>query len=361
MKRSEIKEDDLVSDYLKGLPFYKCCIKYKTSEKRIREILLRNNITIRNKSESFGITKEVESSIVNSYTNLRKSQYLISKELNIPHETISNILKRNNIKIEKWQYNVNHNFFQDINTPEKAYFLGWMISDGCNKSKGIHINLQKKDEFILEIFKKIIEYEGPLYYQKGRCLNCDDLVSLVIYSTKLSEDLSKLGIVPNKSHYTYFPDIPEELYPYFIRGVFEGDGTISQIGNGVYRVGFSGTFKLMSDILQVLIKKCDINSLKVSRVGKQTTHTLIISGSYQALRVMNYLYKDRLDLVLKRKYEKIFSINPGLKSIFYNNMIYSINEVASKLSKNKNDRLKILRKLRKESLSMLDQTKIKYI
>src|SRR6478736_1961304 len=331
MKRSEIKEDDLVSDYLKGLPFYKCCIKYKTSEKRIREILLRNNITIRNKSESFGITKEVESSIVNSYTNLRKSQYLISKELNIPHETISNILKRNNIKIEKWQYNVNHNFFQDINTPEKAYFLGWMISDGCNKSKGIHINLQKKDEFILEIFKKIIE------------------------------DLSKLSIIPNKFHYSFFPDNPEELYPYFIRGVFEGDGTISQIGNGVYRVGFSGTFKLMSDILQVLIKKCDINSLKVSRVGKQTTHTLIISGSYQALRVMNYLYKDRLDLVLKRKYEKIFSINPGLKSIFYNNMIYSINEVASKLSKNKNDRLKILRKLRKESLSMLDQTKIKYI
>ena len=294
------------------------------------------------------LSKEIEQYIINCYKDDKKSQYSISKDLNIHHTTVNNILKRNNIEIKKWQYSINHNYFEKINTPDKAYFLGWMISDGCNKRRGIHINLQKRDDYILKKFKECIEYEGPLSLHKGKCKNCQDMTSLVIFSDKLSEDLNKLGVVPKKSKVTYFPKVQKELCPYVIRGIFEGDGCISEIKKGLYRVGFSGSEKLMTDVLDILKKECDINDLKLGKVGKQDTRTLVITGSYQVLRVMNYIYKDRLDLVLSRKYEKLFEIKPKLKSKVYNNMIYSINEVATKLSNNPKERLKILRILRKE-------------
>ena len=75
--------------------------------------------------------------------------------------TVRRILKANNIEIrtqEMWlrKYDVNQNYFDIIDTQNKAYFLGFLYADG-NVSKdnnNIQIALQARDLHILESFKK---------------------------------------------------------------------------------------------------------------------------------------------------------------------------------------------------------------
>ena len=47
-----------------------------------------------------------------------------------------------------------------------------------------------------------------------------------IESKTLHNNLVKLGIMPNKSKILKCPEIPEKFYSDFIRGVFDGDGTV---------------------------------------------------------------------------------------------------------------------------------------
>ena len=53
-------------------------------------------------------------------------------------------------------YTLNENYFEQIDTQEKAYFLGFLWADGCNCNGVIHLVLQEKDKYILEKFNELI-------------------------------------------------------------------------------------------------------------------------------------------------------------------------------------------------------------
>lgn len=67
-------------------------------------------------------------------------------------------------------YNFNHNYFETIDTPDKAYFLGLLAADGCvykrnNKGKSqsmIKLTLQKEDMDILALFNRCVGSNKPL-------------------------------------------------------------------------------------------------------------------------------------------------------------------------------------------------------
>ena len=81
---------------------------------------------------------------------------------------IKNVLLRNNIPItvKRRIFKINEDYFEKINTETKAYFLGWMVSDG-NVYKN-NVVLACKDVEILEMFKKDLNYEGKIYKDKKR-------------------------------------------------------------------------------------------------------------------------------------------------------------------------------------------------
>lgn len=60
----------------------------------------------------------------------------------------------------KRKYQVNDNFFKEINSEEKAYLLGFFLADGsyclgskCTKSYKFSIRLQKEDDSVIKLFK----------------------------------------------------------------------------------------------------------------------------------------------------------------------------------------------------------------
>lgn len=123
----------------------------------------------------------------------------------------------------------NQDYFSTINTPSKAYFLGFIAADGCvykrkkyNQQGVLRLQIIKEDEAILQILKNELGTDIPLHYHSGK------YVSLEICCEQIYQDLNELGLHERKTYENAIPNgIPNDLFKYFIRGYFDGDGTIS--------------------------------------------------------------------------------------------------------------------------------------
>lgn len=281
-----------------------CSKKFNINIKSVYKILKEFNIP----TDAIKSKPEIEKLIVKDYIN-GISQYGLSKKYKIERTTIRQLLKRNNVKFRtdseaRKLYSYDNNYFKEINTPNKAYFLGLLISDGTNIRNGFRIMLQEGDLHILEAFKKDIKYTGNIYIREKKNENCKKLCDLIIYDQNMSNDLSKLGCIPAKSHHTYFPDIPEEFHSHFIRGVFDGDGCI-HISKGQKYFTIMGNRLLVEKIQEILIKQCNLkeNPIRVSHRCKNNIVEFRYGGNKICLKIFNYLYKNA-NVFLKRKFEK---------------------------------------------------------
>jgi len=120
-------------------------------------------------------------------------------------------------------------FFEHIDSPEKAYLLGWIASDGSIRYSGFIIKIHKKDLKILEKLRDIICKKLPINEYR------ENMVEITIASQKIiAADLTKHLKLPfskdssyKKSNIVQFPDLEtEELKWHFLRGYVDGDGSI---------------------------------------------------------------------------------------------------------------------------------------
>lgn len=120
-------------------------------------------------------------------------------------------------------HSLNYGYFEKIDSPSKAYILGYLFADGYVESsgRGFTIRLHKQDIETLELIKQELEYTGNITHIPAK-----NQVQLTICSQYVIEGLSKWGFIRNKTKVLTFPSIKEHI-PHFIRGYFDGDGSIS--------------------------------------------------------------------------------------------------------------------------------------
>ena len=160
----------------------------------------------------------------------------IAKDFNIGDRRVSDILKKYNIQIlpsyeRLRKYSLNEHYFDFIDTQDKAYLLGLLYADGCNSNGHIFIRLQAKDRDVLDKMNIALDSDRPLRFidYSSRSGYCQNQYSLEIVNQYMSNQLSLLGMIPNKSLVLEFPQwMKVELYPHFIRGYFDGDGYVSK-------------------------------------------------------------------------------------------------------------------------------------
>lgn len=121
-----------------------------------------------------------------------------------------NTLKNYNTLSQSRKYCVDESYFDNIDTPTKAYWLGFLFADGYIKlkygkngnTKGgfIEVTLKHEDKYHLENFLYDIQSNHPIK-DKTVILNEKEYKAcrLVIYSVKLVNSLIKLNCIPNKS------------------------------------------------------------------------------------------------------------------------------------------------------------------
>jgi hypothetical protein len=127
------------------------------------------------------------------------------------------------------KYPIDDNFFSIVDTKEKAYLLGWISSDGHIGKFGFTITIHGDDIACLSRLRDIICKDVPIitFYDKKYEHNN---VRLKITSQQISKDLCKhLNIGPGKKSRTIdFPKLENQiLIREFIKGYFEGDGTLN--------------------------------------------------------------------------------------------------------------------------------------
>jgi hypothetical protein len=237
------------------------------------------------------------------------SYKILSKKYNISTWSVGNILKKNNIKSRVRKYKCNENYFEKIDTNEKAYWLGLLYADGYVRKRkqfnGKHkqggivgISLKSGDEYLLE--KLIVDLDST--YKLTKQVK-DDFLSykLEINSVKLADDLVKLGCIPNKSLKLLPPNLTDELINHFIRGYFDGDGSIGEY-NGNFKFTLLGTMELLTWVLDFFKK----NGLKTNpKIGrKKNIYSVQVNSKQDVELIKNILYSSSDDYFLKRKKEK---------------------------------------------------------
>lgn len=259
----------------------------------------------------------------NQYTDLNENHSLdiikmyldnssmenIAQTLGIGHSSVSKILEYHRIPArganDLTKIVMKEDFFEKIDTEEKAYFLGWMFADGnVNKEiKTASLTVLKKDSKIMKKLSSMIS-DGNTCYSEYRNYSV-----VRMCRKKMCEDLVKLGCVPNKSLVLKFPDlIPDNLIPHFLRGYCDGDGSFYFVRGPIVsyhaKIASTKTFCLrMGEILKSFNPKIGFS---IEEINDKGTAAIKFAG-LNPIRLGHFLYKDA-SFFLERKYEKFMSM-----------------------------------------------------
>ena len=251
-------------------------------------------------------TDEQVAYIINKYLNENYTLKQLGKEFNCSYPTIRNLLNKHKIKSRgnKQGYPRDEFYFNKIDTEEKAYWLGFLYADGCVHSNNYEISVNITDREHVEKFKTAIKAfnHSITEIQDKRFQNAKTLYHFSIRDKQLHQDLIKWGCIPQKSLLiNKIPNIPRDYVSHFLRGYFDGDGSLHYLrGTNNYRISFVGTKDFLNDIQKELQTNV---SLQSNIAGK--AYVLQIAGRKQIERILNYLYNNsKENNRLNRKYQK---------------------------------------------------------
>jgi len=213
-------------------------------------------------------------------------------------------------KLPQQFYDINEDFFSSW-SPEMAYVFGLIITDGCVSDAGV-ISLCINDRDLLEKVKKVLRSGHkitPSRHQKG-------LYYFHFAREKLVADLAKLGVLPRKSLTVKFPQVPERYLVDFIRGVFDGDGSVffdKRRVNYPLRSKFVSGSEAFIEGLQRALEDC--LGMPKRTIYKQKTKNgwsyMFIYDHKDSAKLFEILYKNAQNgLFLDRKYKRFLE---GLK------------------------------------------------
>ena len=255
----------------------------------------------------------------------------IGKLFNVSHKTIARMLESLGISrtgVGKRQYKLNEHYFDKIDTPNKAYILGFLYADGCNYSKKgtISMSLAEGDKDILERIRLEVDSEKELEFidysdKHDFGYNYKNQYRLLFFSAHMCDVLEKHGMTPCKSLSISFPDINEDLIRHFVRGMFDGDGSIYRHLKNGYTITITSTNGFCLSLQNIIKTKLNINcSIYDAQNHNGVTKVFTISGRVQTKKFLDWIYYDA-EMFLERKYKRYiqyyysdFNINNSLSA-----------------------------------------------
>lgn len=201
----------------------------------------------------------------------------------------------------------NLEFFDKIDTPAKAYWLGFIYADGSVTDRTVSIEIHQDDEYILQEFinlydktlkisrrERDITFNGYSYHTRTSTVR--------LYNMSVSQQLINLNIVPNKTYKKPFSKCNEYFW-HFLRGFLDGDGYISIDKDGYPMIGFTNPNKDFLQYLSEEIFKRIGYKINVSKV-QEWKYTLRYGGKQGYRKILDNIYNlSDYDVKLERKYE----------------------------------------------------------
>lgn len=199
------------------------------------------------------------------YVKKGYSQIKIAKMLGCSNWKVRKYMRMYDINVrsdreQALKYLVDEDYFKEIRTQNQAYILGFLYADGFiqkerkHSSRRLGISIQKKDKKLLEDINIELSSTYPIknYEVTGGYKVGASYVRLIITSPKLCEDVIVKGCLENKTEKLYFPtseQVPQHLLPSFLRGYFDGDGSIYKSNS--WNVRIMGTIPFLTEIINL--------------------------------------------------------------------------------------------------------------
>lgn len=252
-----------------------------------------------------------ELKIIEEMNNQHYSYKEIAEQLHCSYETIKRIMNDYNIqkkKSSRKNHLLKEDFFENIDSEEKAYLLGLLKTDGFikkgkdNRQSRWGISLKESDKILLEQIKTIINSDSILSKDRRKGKEC---YSLEITNEKMCNDLAKYEILPNKTYLLtdiHIEQIPEILQKHYLRGLLDGDGSIfiekryNQIG-----ISFTGYSENFVYSFQQAIDSI-LNRKQSNKIQKANAYFCKWKGNIICNEILHYLYSDS-NIFLPRKKE----------------------------------------------------------
>tara|TARA_Y100000591_G_scaffold326589_1_gene349532 strand:+ start:236 stop:1456 length:1221 start_codon:yes stop_codon:yes gene_type:complete len=268
---------------------------------------------------------------------------------------VSNLTKCNLLFFKNW-------------SSDMAYCLGVIYSDGniyLGKNHGnintnwtgCRLSIGQKDPEILENIKILMDCNAKLYEHKER-VNPSGIKSGKIYSIQINKaeivrDLMALGLEPNKSMTMKFPEVPEQFQRHYIRGLWDGDGSIRILNKNSIKPHWRcdyvcGSLSFLKSMMGIFHKN-NIKNIRLYKPPNVEAHYLIIEKD-EIPSIFNYFYKDvNKNARYSKKYElfKLANDNILLKKYSENQKVYIKHIQDMKLKKTKDEKALAKKKLLK--------------
>lgn len=262
-------------------------------------------------------TEEQIEDIVNQHLK-NISLEVVGKQYGCSQPVIRNVVKSRGYTPTCRRSDLNENFFDVIDDEVKAYWLGYLAADGTirvressiskdgkkrNRGNSIHLKLSTMDEDHLKKFRDVICPNSVLKYatsvvktKKGNISTSYNVI-LNLYSNHIVSQIIDKGVGPRKTFTVGKPNIEEKYIRHYLRGLFDGDGTVSVCDSKNMRYSIASASDKMFEFLYEHLKSLDID---IRRYGINCN----IGKREDTLRFYDYIYKDAT-VWLERKRDKV--------------------------------------------------------
>ena len=261
---TNLEKENICTDYLNGSSINKLQKQTKLQWQQIKQILLNNNIKV-----------------MNAYEIKMSSCSLPEKE-----------------------------YFDNLNSLE-CYVLGLIFGDGCvhyNEQKYKYaLNITSNDLDILESARTLFGTQFKITKRKT-----SNAYNFTINSKFLCKELiNKFNLKSPKSDNLFWPQLPNDMYSYFISGLLSTDGCVrtdSRRKNKMSSIEFSyssNSLEFIKNLQNYFIKTLNISETKI-KVNNTKRNSINYSLRYtglQANQILQWIYANTTNLTrCQRKY-----------------------------------------------------------
>ena len=214
---------------------------------------------------------------------------------------------------------VNEDFFSSWSS-SMAYVLGVICTDGNLNPGRIRepwrsrststiptITVAQKEPELLEKILHLMNCDAKLIFHKERVygsVKAGALYQFQIPNERMYDDIANLGLTPRKSLTLQFPNVPSECVRHFIRGCWDGDGSvyINKQTNDVSASFVSGSLQFVEAIIRNLVT-AGLPERKIKRNNRITPSYYFRYTGSQVPMLYHYLYDNVPDTeYLERKF-----------------------------------------------------------
>lgn len=222
----------------------------------------------------------------------------MAQRFGVTQGSISELLKRHGVKAFREfrtmrRYSIKEDYFARVETPEQAYWLGFLAADG----------LAVRDVAHVELFRAAIGADDqPLHFIGPSGFGGSGVYHLRVNSTRMVQDVARYGIIPRKTQHCEPWPAPSELEPHYWRGLIDGDGHIAASGR---YMSFCGTRAMVEAFRTFAAKVCGTSGTPRHTASERPLWFMHLMGRRQVHAMLSTLYTPDCIALARKKEEAL--------------------------------------------------------